>query len=81
MSMTSKVNPKLRESILKELGMNPARTNEQLYWGYISNPSGFSLRSIQEATQKMTQQGLLKSGRNYNLTYYSIVPQTAVATV
>jgi hypothetical protein len=56
MSMTSKVNPTLRQEIITYLTGNPNSTNTNLYYGIPSMPSQ---RKIQEATQKMTKDGTL----------------------
>lgn len=70
MSMTSKVNATLREQILGYLAANPNSTNTQIYFGV---PSLYSQRSIQEATQKLTNEGtLVRNGRKF-----SIAPATS----
>lgn len=67
MSMTSKVNPTLRQEILNYLTANGTSTNTNIYFGVPSVPS---MRKIQEATQKMTKDGtLVRSGK-----YFSVAP-------
>lgn len=73
MSMTSKVNPTLRQEILNYLTTFPNSTNVTLYYGIPSMPS---LRKIQEATQKLVKDGTLV--RNGNR--FSVAPATGTAS-
>lgn len=71
MSMTSKVNPGLRAQILYLLKNGILRSNKNLE----SSASNFfgvkaSLRTIQEATQKMKAQGDITSTRFMGTTFY-----------
>lgn len=61
MSMTSKVAPALQKAIVEFLTKNGNQnvTNNQLYFGL---PTIFpSMRTLQEATQKLTKAGVLAS--------------------
>jgi hypothetical protein len=61
MSQTSKVNSTLRSNIIQSLNLYSPKSNTQLFESGIANPaSKFSLRAIQEATQKLTVLGELK---------------------
>jgi len=74
MSMTSKVNPTLRQEIVSFLTANPNSTNTSIYFGIPSMPSQ---RKIQEATQKMTKDGtLVKAGSGK----FSVAPVTGTAS-
>lgn len=70
MSMTSKVNPTLRAAILKYVASRSYSVfNDDIKFG-VSYYSGLtvSLRSIQEATQKLTREGVLvRVGKAYRL--------------
>jgi hypothetical protein len=67
MSMTSKVNAKFQRAIVNFITAkgNANTTNEELYFNLFTYRAkgGFlpSLRSIQEATQKLTKAGILAS--------------------
>jgi hypothetical protein len=69
MSMTSAVNPELRRQILNTLASGIFCSNRSLAFrlGY-----QFSLRSIQEATQKMTKTGLLHRIKSGRYTFYGV---------
>jgi len=72
MSMTSKVNPILRANILGSLKLSP-KTNVQLQFSYLANPNRqFSLRAVQEATQKLVADGTLTSRKFLGKTIYSL---------
>lgn len=73
MSMTSKVSPLLREQILGYLAANPNSTNTNIYFGISSLPS---MRKVQEATQKLTREGVLVRTGNK----FSIAPATGNAS-
>jgi hypothetical protein len=81
MSMTSKVNPALQKAIVDFLTARPNQniTNNQLYFGLPIFPS---LRTVQEATQKLTKAGILASSQRgtYRLAY-TTSGASAVATV
>ena len=66
MSMTSKVSAYLRDAILKFLATHPYsafNTEIQAATGYV-----YSLRAIQEATQKLAREGVLvRVGTAYRL--------------
>jgi len=66
MSMTSKVNPILRQAILAFLAKQQySASNPTIQY---SIPLLYSLRAIQEATQKLTSEGILaRVGNNYRL--------------
>lgn len=70
MSMTSKVNPALRAAILQYVsGRNYSVFNDDIQFG-VNYFSGLtvSLRTIQEATQKLTREGVLvRVGKAYRL--------------
>jgi len=77
MSMTSKVNPILRQEIVDYLAATGYGVSNLAFvntFGY-----RYSLRTIQEATQKLTKAGTLTATRENGLTFYSLnksVPQT-----
>lgn len=76
MSMTSKVNSGLRTAIIKSLTIVPGKTNEGLFLSGVANGGKFSLRAIQEATQKLTKDGTLYSSRpNGRTLYYNRTPE------
>src|SRR5258708_104572 len=85
MSMTSRVNPTLASAILNILagglvGGLQSSNGFLLYRLNITRPyytSEYSLRIVQEATQKMTKEGVLASKRDNGTTYY-FVPKAAV---
>lgn len=66
MSMTSKVNPILRAAIVKFLASREfSVSNVGIQYGI---SEFYSLRAIQEATQKLTREGVLvRVGTNYRL--------------
>lgn len=80
MSMTSKVNANLRTAILTSLALSP-KTNSSLFYNGFVNPTGaISVRKIQEATQKLTREGLLTRSRGiYSITSQNVA--TSAATV
>jgi len=69
MSQFSKVSPVLRQQILNTIlpGMKVSNA-------FLENATqkAFSLRKIQEATQKLTQEGTLVKVVEWGITYYSI---------
>lgn len=67
MSMTSKVKSELQQAILTFLKPGTTATNNGLKAHVAPN---VSVRSIQEATQKMTAQGLLVAERSKGKTWY-----------
>jgi hypothetical protein len=77
MSMTSKVNPTLRQEIVDYLAATGYGTsNQALVYTFGER---YSLRTIQEATQKLTKDGTLLQKRESGLTFYTLnttVPQT-----
>lgn len=76
MSMTSKVNPTLRAQILTLLAGGIERTNSS-----IAIYSAYSRRAIQEATQKLTKDGVLEASRTAGQTYYSIKRESPLTHV
>lgn len=78
MSMTSKVNPTLREEIVDYLAGNGYGTSN-LAFVYQFN-SRYSLRTIQEATQKMTKDGTLIATREFGFVYYKLNQTIPVRT-
>jgi len=78
MSQFSKVNSTLRANIITSL-TNSSKCNMGLRYSDIANPGGkFSLRAIQEATQKMKADGTLTSYKGQaGVTYYKIAPSTS----
>ena len=83
MSMTSKVNPTLRKEIVDYLAATGYGTSNLAFVYTLGNR--YSLRTIQEATQKLTKAGTLVKTTEAGFTYYSLnktVPQqTSAATV
>lgn len=78
MSQFSKVNPTLQQQIVNLLSAQEPTTS--LFNGYIqtSLPDYWSLRTVQEATQKLTAQGVLvRVGQAYKL---ATVPAATAAT-
>ena len=76
MSMTSKVNPTLRQEIVDYLAATGYGTSNLAFVYTFGNR--YSLRTIQEATQKLTKAGTLIATRENGLTFYSLnttVPQ------
>lgn len=70
MSMTSKVNPTLRQEIVDYLVSNRYGTSN---YGFVYTfGNRYSLRTIQEATQKMTKDGTLTVSRDGGSTYYKL---------
>ena len=82
MSMTSKVNSGLRTAIIKSLTIVPGKTNEGLFLSGVANGGKFSLRAIQEATQKLTKDGTLVSKRGmYGLVTFYNAPVANTVTL
>lgn len=82
MSMKSKVNPTLQNEILGLLTTGVQYSNRALWVrlnDFSSLSAGYSLRKIQEATQKMTRDGLILKSRNYGFTFYGRVHPTTIA--
>jgi predicted transcriptional regulator len=77
MSMTSKVNPHLRQQILNTLANGVTASNNAISVRLSFN---YSLRAIQEATQKMTKEGVLTLTKAGRYTYYGIAPLATGAT-
>jgi len=76
MSITSKVNENLRTAIIIGLGPGTSMTNSGIK-AHLAPTT--SLRTIQEATQKMTREGKLVTKREYGKTWYSVpTPATTV---
>jgi len=69
MSKTSKVNSSLRDSIVQFLAPGTTATNNGLHKHVAV---GFSLRAVQEATQKMVDSGLLTKSVIKGRTWYSV---------
>jgi hypothetical protein len=71
MSMTSKVNPTLRQEILNLMASGIQLSNRA-----IQSRLGFrySLRTIQEATQKMRDAGVLTPENIEGYTFYGVSP-------
>ncbi len=66
MSRYSKVNSTLRANILASLTVSGTNTNRGLYQSYIANPGQtYSLRAIQEATQKLKAEGAITSRKSF----------------
>lgn len=80
MSQTSKVSPVLRQQILGTFKTVPAGT--RISNAYLMNATqyAFSLRKIQEATQKLTNEGVLTKTTDSGVTYYSLTPNAVVNT-
>lgn len=76
MSMTSKVNRYLRQQILNTLAGGVTASNNAINVRLSFN---YSLRSIQEATQKMTKAGLLTQTKTSRYTFYGIAAPAANA--
>jgi len=73
MSMTSKVNPALRVLILEFLGEQTYPVPNSTIQFYL--PINYSLRAIQEATQKLTREGVLvRIG-----TFYKLAPTASAS--
>ena len=80
MSMTSKVNPTLRQEIVDYLASTGYGTSNLAFVYSFGNR--YSLRTIQEATQKLTKDGTLLQKRENGLTFYTLntaVPQQTSA--
>lgn len=69
MSQSSKVNLAVRNRIITFMSTGSTATNKGLK---IHVLPGSSLRSIQEATQKLTAEGVLTQSRANGQTWYSI---------
>ena len=69
MSQFSKVSSILRSQIL-----NTIKPGMKVSNAYLQNATqyAFSLRKIQEATQKLTQEGTLVKVVEYGITYYTV---------
>ena len=67
MSMTSKVNPHLRQQILNTLASGVTASNNAIN---VRLSFTYSLRTIQEDTQKMTAEGVLTQTKTGRYTYY-----------
>lgn len=81
MSMTSKVDFQLRANILKSLGLFTGKTNQNLHNSLIANPNPkYSLRAIQEATQKLVKDGTLITSRFDKTRFYPNTPEKVLAT-
>jgi hypothetical protein len=82
MSMTSKVNPTLRQEIVDYLGgTGYSSSNLGLVYTFGNR---YSLRTIQEATQKLTREGILVVRRDVGGIYYRLnknVPQKTAASL
>lgn len=74
MSQTSKVSTALRSQILNTLKGLPAGTKVSNQYFMTATQYAFSLRKIQEATQKLTREGLLTKTTNYGTVYYTLTP-------
>jgi hypothetical protein len=74
MSMTSTVNQGLRQQILNTLAGGIAVSNNYIACA-VGGDVQPSLRTIQEATQKMTKSGLLVQQKIGRYTFYSILPE------
>ena len=70
MSMTSKVNPTLRQEIVDYLKQTEYSTSNLAFVGVFGYR--YSLRTIQEATQKLTKDGTLLVDREGGLTFYKL---------
>lgn len=70
MSMKSKVNPTLQQEIVDYLKRTNYGTSNRAFASIFG--TRYSLRTIQEATQKMTKDGTLLVNREYGMTYYSL---------
>ena len=80
MSMTSKVNLQLRENILESLTFFTGKTNQSLHNSWIANPNHkYSLRAIQEATQKLVKDGTLITSRVDKTRFYPNTPEKVLA--
>ena len=80
MSMTSKVNPILHKEIVDYLAATGYGTSNLAFVYQFGNR--YSLRAIQEATQKLTKDGTLLKTTENGLTFYSInksVPQAGIS--
>jgi Mn-dependent DtxR family transcriptional regulator len=82
MSMTSKVNPTLRANILRYLAIFSQSTNSRIHTSYLVNPTlAISLRTVQEATQKLANEGLIvRNGSFYSLRASNAANTNTVAT-
>lgn len=72
MSLTSKVSPTLRTSILALLANGVQMSNAAIE---VRLNYGVSTRKIQEATQKMTADGTLVKSKSGAFTFYGIAPK------
>ena len=73
MSMTSKVKQEIRAAIISFLSPGTTATNNGLKFHVLP---AVSKRSIQEATQKLTHEGVLVASRSNGKTWYG-TPVTA----
>jgi len=78
MSMTSAVSPTLRQQIINVL-KNPLGIGVSNGAIEYRTQYAFSLRKIQEATQKMTKDGTLEKYKSFGVTYYRLATPTGVA--
>lgn len=76
MSMTSKVNNALRNAIITFLTPGTTASNSGLKQHVAPT---FSLRAVQEATQKLTNEGKLVASRSQGKTWYGIAPAPVAA--
>jgi hypothetical protein len=78
MSMNSKVSPVLRSQIMNILGEDSLEASNT-YIGFRLNFSfSYSLRAIQEATQKMAKEGTLSVIKASGKTFYTLTNPAAV---
>jgi hypothetical protein len=73
MSMNSKVSLALRNAIISFLKPGTSATNQGLK-AHVANP--FSLRAVQEATQKLTREGVLTQTKSKGKTWYGVNQRT-----
>lgn len=73
MSMTSKVKNEIRNAIIAFLKTGTTATNNGLKYHVLPT---VSRRSIQEATQKLTKEGVLERSRAHGRTWYGIATTT-----
>jgi DNA-binding transcriptional regulator PaaX len=76
MSMNSKVSPVLRSQIMNILGEDGLEASNT-YIEFRLNFS-YSLRAIQEATQKMAKEGTLSAIKASGKTFYTLTNPAAV---
>jgi hypothetical protein len=80
MSMTSKINAALRTNILRSLKIY-AKSNKELHKSPVANANySTSLRSIQEATQKLVAEGSIVAYNGIGgKTYYRLAEGSVTA--